>query len=62
VSPRDRLVRAWDALEAQGAVVHRLAVATFTDGQVDALAAFEEARLRAITEGLRAGWTPEDGS
>lgn len=50
MSAHDRLVALWDALEARGAVVDRIALHTITSRSANGLAAAEEHRLRIMAE------------
>lgn len=50
IDPRDRLVALWDALDARGAVVNRVALAALTDSDITGIAEHEARRLRALNE------------
>jgi hypothetical protein len=56
VTPRQRLLAAWDALEAAGHTVRRVDPDGLKDHEIAALAADAERRLRAIAEATSRGW------
>lgn len=58
MTPRERLDRAWLALESRGAAVRRIDVTFFSDREVSVLAEHAEKRLRVLAEGRDAGWVP----
>lgn len=58
MSPRQRLFRAWHALEDQGATVRRVRIGGLSDRELGALAEDAEHRLRVLAEGRDAGWLP----
>jgi len=55
---RASLQAMWDILESWGAVVHRTPLNRLSPCELIARCWDEAARIRAIEEGLRAGWVP----
>ena len=55
----DRLTRAWAALEDGGHTVNRVPLNALDDHEIAALAAEAEHRLKVLTEGEAAGWSPD---
>lgn len=60
MTPRARLLRAWQRLERAGATVRTLRLGDLADHEVGALAADAERRLKVIAEGRAAGWISLD--
>lgn len=59
MTARERLLRAWAALETRGAVVRRVDLSWRSDREMAVLAEYAEHRLRVLAEGVDAGWIPK---